>query len=73
MSLFITNISLCDPIKFLAILYPKSLVNLVIEVGNKHSHQILLWQQTLLEPVLIPQTTHWGRNKVADILYTTYS
>ena len=31
-----------NPIKFLAILFPKSLTNLVVEVGTSHSHQILL-------------------------------
>ena len=35
-------ISLYNPIKFLANLYPTSLVNLVVEVGTRHSHQILL-------------------------------
>ena len=35
-------ISLYDPIKFLAILYPTPLANLVVEVGTRHSHQILL-------------------------------
>ena len=34
--------SLYEPIKFLAILYPKSLANLVVEVGTGYSHQILL-------------------------------
>ena len=29
------------PIKFLAIMYPKSLANLVVEVGTRHSHQTL--------------------------------
>ena len=32
---------LYNPIKFLAILYPKSLANLVAEMGTRHSHQIL--------------------------------
>ena len=31
-----------NPIKHLAILYPTSLANLVVEVGTGHSHQILL-------------------------------
>ena len=31
---------LYKPIKFLATLYPKSLTNLVVEVGNRHGHQI---------------------------------
>ena len=34
--------SLYNPIEFLAILYPTSLANLVVEVGTRHSHQILL-------------------------------
>ena len=42
MSLFIKNISLYNPIEFLGILYSTSLVNLVVEVGTRHSHQILL-------------------------------
>ena len=33
-----------NPIKFLAILYPKSLANLVVEMGTRHSRQILLDQ-----------------------------
>ena len=35
------SIFLYNPIKFLAILYPKSLANLVVEVGTRHNHQIL--------------------------------
>ena len=34
--------SFYDPIKCLSILYPKSLANLVVEVGTRHSHKILL-------------------------------
>ena len=37
----IKTFSLYNPIKFLAILYPKSLANLLVEVGTRHSHQIL--------------------------------
>ena len=33
--------------KFLAILYPKSLGNLPIEVGTRYSQQILLWAPKL--------------------------
>ena len=33
--------SLYNPIKFLALLYPKSIANLVVEVGTRHNHQIL--------------------------------
>ena len=45
MSLFIKDISLYNqPYYFFAILYPTSLVNLVVEVGTRHSHQILLPQ-----------------------------
>ena len=42
MSLFIESISLYNTINFSAILYPKSPANLVVEVGTRHSHQILL-------------------------------
>ena len=41
MSLFIKIFSWYNTIK-LAILYPTSLANLVVEVGTRHSHQILL-------------------------------
>ena len=41
MSLFMKSISLYNPIKFLAILYPTSLTNLMVEVGTRHSHQTL--------------------------------
>ena len=42
MSLFIKSISFYNPIKYLAILYPKLPANLVVDVGTRHSHQILL-------------------------------
>ena len=42
MSLFIKIISLYNHIHFLAILYPKSLANLVVEVGTRHCYQTLL-------------------------------
>ena len=42
MSVFIKNISIYNRIQFLATLYPTSLENLVVEVGTRHSHQILL-------------------------------
>ena len=42
MSLFINIISLYNPIKFLFMLYPTSLANMVVEVRTRHSHQILL-------------------------------
>ena len=35
------NVSLYNPIKCLPILYPKFLTNLVVEVGIRHSQQIL--------------------------------
>ena len=35
-------VSLYNPIKFLVILYPKSLANLVVDVGTRHIHQIEL-------------------------------
>ena len=46
------KISLYNPIKFIAILYPTSLVNLVVEVGTMRSHQILMnitWSHPLPE------------------------
>ena len=44
MSLFIKRISLYNPIKCLAILYPnQSTSERVGEVGTKHSHQILYY------------------------------
>ena len=43
MSMFIKIISLYKPINIFAILHPTSLANLVVvEVGTRHSHQILL-------------------------------
>ena len=42
MSLFIKNIFLVQLCLILAILYPTSLANLVVEVGTRHSHQTLL-------------------------------
>ena len=41
-----------NPIKFLAILYPKSLANRVVEVGTRHNHQILLIRSHLNSLVL---------------------
>ena len=46
MSLFIKVISLYNSIIFLAILYSTSLANQVVEVGTRHSHQILLYDMT---------------------------
>ena len=43
MSLFIKNIFLVQLCLILAILYPTSLANLVVEVGTRHSHQTLFW------------------------------
>ena len=48
MSLFIKKIFLYITLLDFAILYPISLTNLVVEVGARHSHQILLsvrWQE----------------------------
>ena len=42
MSLFIKNIFLVQLCLILAILYPTSLANLMVEVGTRHSHQTLL-------------------------------
>ena len=53
MSLFIKMISLYKPINFLAILYPISLANLVVEVGTRHSHQILLILDKVLFVLII--------------------
>ena len=48
MSLFIKIISLYNPIKFLAILFPTSLANLMFEVRTRHSRQILLMYSFIL-------------------------
>ena len=45
MSLFIKNIFLVQLCLILAILYPTSLANLVVEVGTRHSHQTLLHER----------------------------
>ena len=42
MSLLINKIVLVKQYQILAILYPTSLANLVVEVGTRHSHQTLL-------------------------------
>ena len=42
------KISLHNPIHSLAILYPTSLANLVVEVGTRHSRQILLFKVDFL-------------------------
>ena len=57
MSLFIKNIFLVQLCLILAILYPTSLANLVVEVGTRHSHQTLLMMccrptKTIYFPVL---------------------
>ena len=41
MSFFIKIISLYNPINFVAVLNPTSLASLVVEVGTRHSYQIL--------------------------------
>ena len=47
--------SFYNPIKFLAILYPKSPTNLVVEVGIKHSHQgAVSIRKTVLPGMAIP-------------------
>ena len=48
MSLFIKSISFYNPIKFLAILFPTSLANLMFEVRTRHSRQILLMYSFIL-------------------------
>ena len=40
-----------NPIKFLSILYTKSLANLVVEVETRHCHQILLSKATVHETI----------------------
>ena len=49
MSLFIKNIFLVQLCLILAILYPTSLANLVVEVGTRHSHQTLLKNMRVFE------------------------
>ena len=70
MSLFMKIISLYNPIHIFAILYPTLLANLVVEVGTRHSHQILLdlrestlWlsNQIAKESFHENALTHWGR------------
>ena len=53
MSLFIKNIFLVQLCLILAILYPTSLANLVVEVGTRHSHQTLL-----VDSIIIPILTY---------------
>ena len=42
------SISLYKPIKCLVILYPKSLANVMVEVGTKRGHQILFTVKPLI-------------------------
>ena len=59
MSLFIKIISLYNHIHFLAILYPTSLANLVVEVGTRHCHQILLvWLHESLPRYLLQMVSY---------------
>ena len=51
--------SLYNPVEILATLYPKSLANLVDEVGIRHSHQILL-VTPMLEIMNIQQYTKFN-------------
>ena len=60
-SLFIKVFSLYNPISFFVILYPKSLVNRVVEVGTRHSHQILLYTNSSSMEII--------RNLMQRILY----
>ena len=69
--LFIKSISLYNTIEFLAILYPESLANLMVEVGTRYSHQILFqihhsgmkWHTVFLSatkaPIVIIAYTIW--------------
>ena len=58
MSLFIKNIFLVQLYLILAILYPTSLANLVVEVGTRHSHQ------TLFHGVIQHDVTKAGRGVI---------
>ena len=62
------NIFLVLPINFLAILYPTSLANLVVELGTRHSHQILLIDQSL--NWFIDWLTDWLTDWPTDGLFT---
>ena len=71
MSLFLKkDISLYNPIKFLAILYPTWLANMVVEVGTRHSHQILLLWCKLIP---LSQITRITRERRRSITTTTRS
>ena len=60
MSLFIKNIFLVQLCLILAILYPTSLANLVVEVGTRHSHQTLLNLETkILTHTRLDGTHSW--------------
>ena len=58
MSLFIKNIFLVQLCLILAILYPTSLANLVVEVGTRHSHQTLLINVSLYVVILYCNASH---------------
>ena len=63
MSSFIKIISLYNPNNFVAILYATSPANLVVEMGTRHSHQILLsWviSHISLGMGLLPDTQDHG-------------
>ena len=59
------SLSLHNHIKFLAILYPKSLANLVVDVGTMHSDHTLFpcmknrWSGTVLRGRLFALTHFW--------------
>ena len=60
MSLFIKIIAFYNPIRFLAILYPTSPANLVVEVGIGHSHENSRRKGKDLVPVNINVRHCWG-------------
>ena len=62
MSLFIKNIFLVQLCLILAILYPTSLANLVVEVGTRHSHQTLLVSTRIFQNLL-----HAGSDVITPI------
>ena len=51
-----------NPIKFLAILYPKSPAILLVEVGTRHSHQIFLTWCLRQWPDSGLVVAHYGRS-----------
>ena len=73
MSLFIKNIFLVQLCLILAILYPTSLANLVVEVGTRHSHQTLFHASHCIRigvfETKLPGMIRYNGNHVMLILY----